>query len=194
LHAPNAAHPCIPSYTHSQYPDALQFSPQVLPLLNVYAASKQTSWPKEQDAIMAYDAIHLLLVATDSDSTKLFLREIQPHRAFPCTHATSASETLDRLRGAAGYALFPHPYILLIDLDAPELDPQGCLKTLRQDPALRPSLVWGLADTLDSQAVLDTRDFGVTFWLLKSTIATNFAPFLALLDAYRFQQFPPDRR
>jgi CheY-like chemotaxis protein len=143
---------------------------------------------------MAYDAIHLLLVATDNDSTKLFLREIQPQRAFPCTHVTGSGEALDRLRGAAGYALFPYPYILLVDLDASELDPQGFLKTLRQDPALRPSLVWGLAAALDSQAVLETRDFGVTFWLRKSTIASDFAPFLALLDAYRFQQFPPDRR
>jgi CheY-like chemotaxis protein len=142
---------------------------------------------------MAYNTIDLLLLATDSDSTELFLREIQPHAAFPCTQATSG-EALDRLRGAAGYALFPHPYILLVDLDAPYVEVHSFLQRLRQDPALRPSLVWGLAAALDSDTVLDTRDFGVTFWLLKSTIATNFAPFVALLDAYRFQQFPPDRR
>jgi hypothetical protein len=120
---------------------------------------------------MAYDAIHLLLAATDSDSTTLFLREIEPHPAFPCTHATSSGEALDRLRGAAGYALFPHPYILLVDLDAPYTEVHGFLESLRHDPALRPSLVWGLAAALDSQAVLDTRDFGVTFWLQKSTAA-----------------------
>lgn len=66
------------------------------------------------------------------------------------------------------------------------------LERLRQDPALRSNLVFALSHSCQSEAVAAVG--GANIYLEKHTLTTGFAHFLALLTAYRFQEFPPDRR
>jgi CheY-like chemotaxis protein len=144
--------------------------------------------------MMAYDTIHLLLVATDDDSTRSFLRAIHPYPAFPCSYAAGSTEAFNRLCGAAGYAPLPHPFLILVDLDGPEMEGLRFLDRLRHDPALRATPVFALAGARKGGTRLAALDLGVTICLQKRIITTKFLLILNLLNAYRFQLFPPDRR
>jgi hypothetical protein len=51
-----------------------------------------------------------------------------------------------------------------------------------------------MAGVCEGDTFLAALDLGVTICLQKRIITTKFSLILSLLRAYRFQEFPPDRR
>jgi len=130
--------------------------------------------------------LHILLVEDDEVETEAMLRTFQRQKfSYPLTIASNGLEALDLLRGEPDQAPLPQPYLILLDLDMPQMNGLEFLQVLRSDPCLKQSVVFILTTSDRDEDKRAAYNQQVAGYLLKSKVGTNFEPLIGLFNFYQ---------
>jgi CheY-like chemotaxis protein len=137
--------------------------------------------------------LHILLVEDDDCDAELILRGFRSREGQQIiTVARDGIEALDILRGQAGHTKPVQPYLILTDINMPQMNGFEFLRELRQDPQLRQSVVFVLTGSAleeDKRAAYGQQIAG---YLLKARVATDFSLLVSLVQCYHEHvAFPP---
>ena len=129
--------------------------------------------------------VNVLLVEDNEIDRECVLRAFARHRiANPVFHASDGLEALEVLRGAAGRAPLPRPYLILLDINMPRMNGVELLRELRADPKLRSSIVFVLTTSSSDQDRLAAYDLNVAGYIIKSDVGPGFIHLVELLQGY----------
>src|SRR5690349_16771786 len=86
---------------------------------------------------------YILLVDDDEVDAEAIFRSFARHKiSNPIAHAVDGIEALAFLRGDQQSNPLPRPYIILLDLNMPRMNGLEFLRAIRQDAALKSSVVF----------------------------------------------------
>jgi DNA-binding NarL/FixJ family response regulator len=135
---------------------------------------------------MPTELIHILLVEDDDIDNESLMRAFRKHKIInPVQRVTNGLEALHVLRGEQGYSRLPRPYIMLIDINMPQMNGHELLKALRADPLLKRSVVFVLTSSHRDEDIIHAYDSQVAGYFSKSTMGDEFAPVIRLLNLYQ---------
>ena len=143
---------------------------------------------------MSRRSLHILLVEDDDVDAEFIVRVFQHNAAQPLiTVARNGIEALAVLRGIAGHATPLQPYLILTDLNMPQMNGLEFLRELRQDPQLRQSIVFVLTSSALEEDKRAAYEQQVAGYLLKASVTANYSHLLNLIAAYyEHIEFPPE--
>jgi len=132
-------------------------------------------------------------VEDDEIDAEFIVRVFQHDDAQPLiTVARNGVEALAVLRGMVGQATPLDPYIILTDINMPQMNGLEFLRELRQDPQLRQSIVFVLTSSALEEEKRAAYDQQVAGYLLKASVRANFSHLLNLIACYyEHIEFPP---
>lgn len=141
---------------------------------------------------MSGSLVHVLLVEDNAVDQEAVRRAFERHRiANPIHVANDGVDALECLRGAAGRAQLPRPYLILLDLNMPRLGGIDMLRRLRADPVLHDSIVFILTTSRRDEDIVASYDLNVAGYMVKSEVGAEFTRLTRLLDHYwGVVQFP----
>lgn len=135
---------------------------------------------------MSHKPLHILLVDADEIDAEYVIRSFRKHQiGNPITHVSDGLEALHVLRGAANYPHVPRPYLILLDINMPRMNGVEFLQAMRQDPALKRSIVFVLTTSNraeDKRAVYEQMIAG---YILKEKVGEDFLEVIRLLGYYQ---------
>lgn len=130
------------------------------------------------------ESVHILLVEDDDVDAE------RVERAFrkaglnaPIRRARDGLEALEILRGEAPPAL-ERPYIILLDLKLPRMGGLQFLGCLREDPALRESVVFVLTTSRNESDRCKAYQSNVAGYIVKSRANGDFVNIASMLEWY----------
>jgi CheY-like chemotaxis protein len=141
---------------------------------------------------MSSQHVHILLVEDDDVDAEAIMRGFQIQKiANPFTVVPDGIEALKLLRGEAGYARLPQPYLILLDINMPRMNGIEFLHHLRQDSGLRQSIVFVLTTSNRDEDIMAAYNEQIAGYLLKSRAGKDFVDLITLLGTYwRVVEFP----
>ena len=129
---------------------------------------------------------HILLVEDDEVEAEAIFRSFARQKVInPIVHASNGLEALAILRGANAATPLPHPYIILLDINLPQMNGIEFLQTIRQDPALKYSVVFVLTTSEREEDKLAAYNEQIAGYILKANAGRDFLEMLQLLDSYQ---------
>lgn len=142
---------------------------------------------------MPGEDVHLLLVEDDDIDVRLITRAFQKHKiANPITVVRNGIEALAILRGEGENPPLPQPSLILLDLNMPRMGGIEFLTALRQDHALRGSVVFVLTTSEDDRDKVAAYQQNIAGYLLKSAVGQGFLEVVGMLEQFVITvQFPP---
>lgn len=143
---------------------------------------------------MTNKQVHILLVDDDEVDAEAIIRGFRSQRiGNPFTIVHDGVEALDALRGRNGRPRLPRPYLVLLDINMPRMNGIEFLQALRQDPDLKPSIVFVLTTSNRDEDIMAAYNEQIAGYLLKASAGKDFANLIILLDAYwRIVEFPSE--
>ncbi|HXF61372.1 MAG TPA: response regulator, partial [Caldilineaceae bacterium] len=91
---------------------------------------------------------------------------------------------LAALKGNTHHPPLPQPHVILLDLNLPRMSGLEFLRALRQDPELRPSVVFVWTTSTNQADIQAAYEQVVAGYLVKSRVGANPAKLLDLLQSY----------
>lgn len=137
--------------------------------------------------------VHVLLVEDDEVDAEAVERGFRKQRiSNPFTVVSNGIEALAKLR-ATGEERLPRPYMVLLDLNMPQMNGIEFLSELRTDETLKRSVVFVLTTSNRDEDKVAAYDAQVAGYLLKSRAGEDFVNLLDMLNAYwRIVEFPSE--
>ena len=136
---------------------------------------------------MSSQLIHILLVEDDEIDAEAVIRSFQRQRiANPLVHVQNGCEALSVLRGEKGHARLPRPYLILLDINMPQMNGLEFLNAIRQDEDLKRSVVFVLTTSNRDEDKLAAYGQQVAGYIVKSNVGHDFMEVLQLLNNYQF--------
>ncbi len=129
--------------------------------------------------------VSILLVEDDEldvRAVKRAFRELKIANAL--YEARDGLEALDMLRGEHGHTPLPHPLIILLDLNMPRMGGIEFLDEIRQDPALRASVVFVMTTSAAEEDRFKAYDRNVAGYVLKHDPGRSFLDAVAMIEHY----------
>lgn len=147
-------------------------------------------WPER---IIDKHSTHILLVEDDDVDAEAILRAFQRRKiSNPCTVVKNGVEALRLLRGQSDESL-NRPYIILLDINMPQMNGFEFLEELRKDDALKRSVVFILTTSNRDEDKITAYDKQIAGYLLKSHVGKDYANLIELLESYgRVVEFSPE--
>jgi len=109
----------------------------------------------------------------------------------PVVEAHNGIEALQRLRGENGYEHVPSPYLILLDLNMPQMGGLEFLAELRGDPVLRRALVFVMTTSAADEDRMRAYEHNVAGFVLKHRPGRSFLDALTMFEQYwRVVDFP----
>lgn len=141
---------------------------------------------------MATKPVNILLVEDDDVDAEGAIRAFKEKKILnPIHHATDGVEALDILRGTNGVTKIDTPYLILTDINMPRMDGIELLEEIRQDPELKPSVVFVLTTSQREEDKVKAYQFNVAGYLIKSHVGDDFMKMVDMLDSYwKIVEFP----
>ena len=126
--------------------------------------------------------LNILLVEDDEVDVMNVQRAFRKNNiANPLFVAGDGVEALEQLRGGR----IPRDRrIILLDLNMPKMNGIEFLRTLRDDPELRPTPVIVLTTSNDERDRIEAYNLNVAGYILKPVTFTNFCEVMAALNKY----------
>lgn len=139
--------------------------------------------------------ISILLVEDDQIDAKAFLRAIREQRINnPVQRAKDGVEAWEILNGLSGDVPLEQPYIIVLDINMPRMSGIELLRKIREDEALRDSIVFVLTTSNDDQDKIEAYNLNVAGYMLKSDLGNSFIRAVDLIDKYwRVVELPVER-
>ena len=136
---------------------------------------------------------HILVVEDVDVDAEAILRAFQKRKITnPCTVVKNGVEALKLLRGQ-NVAALNRPYIILLDINMPQMNGFEFLEELRKDEALKRSIVFMLTTSNRDEDKITAYDKQIAGYLLKSHVGKDYANLIALLESYgRVVEFSPE--
>lgn len=134
---------------------------------------------------MSHKEVTFLLVEDDEVDVMHLRRSFRKLKiANPMIVANDGIEALEILRGQNGQTQPGQPYIILLDLNMPRMSGLEFLKEVRDDPALKHSVIFVLTTSNDDQDKFKAYDKHVAGYIVKSDAGASFLEALEMLDRY----------
>ncbi|WP_235862832.1 response regulator [Vibrio ruber] len=125
--------------------------------------------------------VSILLVEDDDIDAMSVERAMRKMQLFnPVIRAIDGIEALEILR--AGQV--ERPFIILLDLNLPRMGGLELLRVIREDEALRDSVIFILTTSNNEEEIAQAYQKNVAGYLVKSSVNQNFDPILAFLEHY----------
>ena len=136
--------------------------------------------------------IHVLVVDDDDIDAKAVQRALRKHgMENPVVVASDGEEALKILRGDGERDRLRQPYLVLLDLNMPRLNGHEVLAAIREDPALRESIVFVLTTSADERDRQAAYERNVAGYLQKGKVGRNMEDVVGIIEHYcRAVQFP----
>lgn len=129
---------------------------------------------------------HILLVDDDEVDAEAIFRSFARYKiANPLVHAVDGLEALAILRGEQASSCLGRPYIILLDINMPRMNGIEFLRAIRQDPALKRSVVFILTTSNRDEDKLAAYKEQAAGYILKDKAGQGFLEAIRLLDSYQ---------
>ena len=144
---------------------------------------------------MSETTVHVLLVEDDDVDAEVVTRSFNSLRITnPITIARNGIEAIKMLRGEDGYQRVPRPYVILLDINMPQMNGLEFLKVIRQDSELERSVVFVLTTSDNDEDMRDAYTEHVAGYILKQRAGDAMLDVPTMIQRYwRLVEFPPDR-
>jgi CheY-like chemotaxis protein len=127
----------------------------------------------------------ILLVEDDEIDYKTVQRTFRDLKiANPLHRAHDGIEALEKLRGTPEHPALPKPVIILLDLNMPRMSGLEFLTELRQDEALKRSIVFVMTTSSAEEDVAMAYSHNVAGYILKHNPAETFISAMCMLEHY----------
>jgi CheY-like chemotaxis protein len=129
--------------------------------------------------------LHILLVDDDEVDVMNVQRAFKKNNIVnPLYIANNGLEALDMLRGQGAQVIPGTRRLILLDLNMPKMNGLEFLRTLREDPELRPLTVVVLTTSDDERDRIEAYNLNVAGYILKPVTFTAFVEAMATLNKY----------
>lgn len=140
---------------------------------------------------MASTLINILLVDEDEVDAEFLCRKFEQHNiAHPIIHTDRAHIALAMLRGEDQYRPLHRPYIIVLELMLGGMTGLEFLHEIRQDEALKRSIVIVLTSSNYAHHHIEAYNYSVAAYLLKDNVQQDFLLFANLLKLYEMMELP----
>ncbi|MFW8595503.1 response regulator [Cribrihabitans neustonicus] len=129
--------------------------------------------------------LNILLVEDDDGDAKAVQRAFRNVRlANRIIRTVDGIEALELLREQDPERKMPVPYILLVDINMPRMNGIELVQELRNDPALKQTLVFILTTSKIEEDKAAAYDLNVTGYIVKETAGRDFLNLVDMIDSY----------
>ena len=138
------------------------------------------------------DTVKLLLIE-DNDIDREIVRRAFRKADIPCEIVTArdGGEAIDLMLGDADNEPLPRPYMVMLDLDMPEIDGLEFLSEIRADPILRRTVIFVLTGAIRDDDRDRCYDHCVAGVLLKDRLNNDPVGLVSMLrDYWKLVDFP----
>lgn len=137
--------------------------------------------------------VQILLVEDDEIDAEAVQRAFRKQRiANPIRVVHNGREALDRLRGIDGSEPFARPYLIILDLNMPQMNGIEFLHELREDRQLHDSIVFVLTTSDADRDKVQAYEKHIAGYLVKSKVGEDFVNLVNMIDHFwRYVEFPP---
>jgi CheY-like chemotaxis protein len=141
---------------------------------------------------MKCQTLSILLVDDDKVDVMAVRRSFRELKiANPIIEAQNGIEALARLRGENGYEKVRLPCLILLDLNMPRMSGLEFLDKLREDEALRSTLVFVMTTSDAQEDRARAYDLNIAGYVLKHRPGQSFLEAISMLQHYwRVIEFP----
>lgn len=130
-------------------------------------------------------AVTILLVEDDDGDAKAVRRAFDKAKiANPIQRAQDGIEALELLRGDSGAKKVKNPVLLLVDLNMPRMNGIELVRTLRNDPELRRTIVFLLTTSKSEEDIAAAYDLNVAGYIVKQNAGVDFLNLVGMIDSY----------
>ena len=139
--------------------------------------------------------ITIVIVEDDDGDIKTVRRAFaQAGVVNPLVRAVDGVQALEILRGTEVRGPLQPPYIILVDINMPRMNGLDFVRALREDPALKGSIVFMLTTSKHDADKLAAYELNVAGYILKDHAGTEFLDFVQLIGGYtRIVEMPMGR-
>src|SRR4051812_35254253 len=123
---------------------------------------------------MSHDLIHILLVEDDEIDIEVLQRAFRhQHILNPVRCVYNGREALHVLRDEQAASRLPRPYIILTDINMPQMNGFELLRALRTDRLLKRSVVFVLTSSQQDEDIMEAYDYQVAGYFAKSDVGVD---------------------
>lgn len=131
-------------------------------------------------------AMHILLVEDDDVSVESVVRSLRKHDVdFPMTIAQDGQEALEILRNKHPTLSITRPFLILLDLNMPRMNGFEFLEAIRNDEALKSSIIFILTTSDSDSDRSRAYDDNIAGYMVKSSVGPQFSKLALLLKNYQ---------
>jgi CheY-like chemotaxis protein len=136
---------------------------------------------------MNEQGLNILLVDDDDVSAESVVRSLRKNAMnFPIVLAKDGLDALEILRNQHSYLRIEKPFLILLDLNMPRMNGFEFLKEIRNDVALRESVIFVLTTSDATSDLTRAYEDNIAGYMVKSAVGPQFSKLALLLDNYRF--------
>lgn len=129
--------------------------------------------------------INIILVDDDDGDAKAVRRAFKAAGvANPIMRAIDGIDALELLRGENGKERPNDPYLLLIDLNMPRMNGLQLVEKIREDPALKRSIIFILTTSKRDEDQVAAYDLNVAGYVVKEKAGQDFLNLIKLIEDY----------
>jgi CheY-like chemotaxis protein len=120
-----------------------------------------------------HESINVLLVEDDEMDVEAIRRVFKKKNiGNPLFHATCGVDALAMLRGEGGHEKIPQPYVLLVDINMPQMNGLDFLSEVRRDGKLKNSVAFMLTTSSRDADVERAYELNAAGYFLKDDLGT----------------------
>ncbi len=134
---------------------------------------------------MTKNAVTVLVIDDDEVDQMAIERSFRQRRIANNIIATrDGVEALAILRGGEGRPPLARPYVILLDLNMPRMNGFELLREIRQDPALRPSVVFVLTTSESGEDRAAAYAANIAGFIVKSDAGRGFLAAVEMIEHF----------
>ncbi len=137
------------------------------------------------NTINQYKEVSILLVDDDDVDAKAVQRSLKKLKiANPYYRVRNGKEAVDFLKGENGMTSLDKPYIILLDLNMPDMGGIEFLEVIRDDPIVKDAIVFVLTTSSSDEDRIAAYKKNIAGYIVKSGIDDSFLKVIDMIEHY----------